>query len=44
MKSGHALNNQLCRALLAQPDSYEIVTFEEEAAAAPISYAAPAMA
>ncbi|AXY41250.1 UDP-3-O-acyl-N-acetylglucosamine deacetylase [Halomonas sp. JS92-SW72] len=44
VKSGHALNNQLCRALLAQPDSYEIVTFEEEAAAAPISYAAPAMA
>jgi len=44
VKSGHALNNQLCRALLAQPDAYEIVTFEEEAAAAPISYAAPAMA
>ncbi|MDR5891631.1 MULTISPECIES: UDP-3-O-acyl-N-acetylglucosamine deacetylase [Halomonas] len=44
VKSGHALNNQLCRALMAQPDAYEIVTFEEEAAAAPISYAAPAMA
>lgn len=44
VKSGHALNNQLCRALLAQPHAYEIVTFEEEAAAAPISYAAPAMA
>ncbi|SHL97878.1 UDP-3-O-acyl-N-acetylglucosamine deacetylase [Vreelandella subglaciescola] len=44
VKSGHALNNQLCRELLAQPDAYEIVTFEEEAAVAPISYAAPAMA
>ncbi|QTF94057.1 UDP-3-O-acyl-N-acetylglucosamine deacetylase, partial [Halomonas sp. BM-2019] len=32
VKSGHALNNQLCRALMAQPDAYEIVTFEEEAA------------
>ncbi|MGJ7457124.1 UDP-3-O-acyl-N-acetylglucosamine deacetylase [Halomonas sp. MA07-2] len=44
VKSGHALNNQLCRALLAQPDAFEIVTFEGEAATAPISYAAPAMA
>ncbi|MCL7928867.1 UDP-3-O-acyl-N-acetylglucosamine deacetylase [Halomonas llamarensis] len=44
VKSGHALNNQLCRELLAQPDAYEVVTFEEEAAVAPISYAAPAMA
>jgi len=26
-KSGHALNNQLLRALLAQPDAYEIVVF-----------------
>ncbi|HZW14545.1 MAG TPA: UDP-3-O-acyl-N-acetylglucosamine deacetylase [Noviherbaspirillum sp.] len=26
-KSGHGLNNQLLRALLAQPDAYEIVTF-----------------
>lgn len=44
VKSGHALNNQLCRALLAQPDAYEIVTFEETASIAPISYSAPAMA
>ncbi|MYL22777.1 UDP-3-O-acyl-N-acetylglucosamine deacetylase [Vreelandella massiliensis] len=44
VKSGHALNNQLCRELLAQPEAYEIVTFEEERAVAPISYAAPAMA
>jgi UDP-3-O-[3-hydroxymyristoyl] N-acetylglucosamine deacetylase len=27
-KSGHAMNNQLLRALLAQPDAYEIVTFD----------------
>ncbi len=27
-KSGHALNNQLVRALKAQPESYELVTFE----------------
>ena len=27
-KSGHGLNNLLLRALLAQPDSYEIVTFD----------------
>ena len=44
VKSGHALNNQLCRELMAQPDSFEIVTFEGEKAVAPISYAAPAMA
>lgn len=28
-KSGHALNNQLLRALLKQPDAYEIVTFDD---------------
>lgn len=28
-KSGHALNNTLVRALLAQPESYEIVTFDD---------------
>ena len=44
VKSGHALNNQLCRALLEQPDAYEIVTFEKERELAPISYAQPAMA
>lgn len=27
-KSGHAMNNQLLRALLAQPDAYEIVSFD----------------
>ncbi|WP_192036611.1 UDP-3-O-acyl-N-acetylglucosamine deacetylase [Halomonas sp. YLGW01] len=44
VKSGHALNNQLCRAMLAQPDAWEVVTFEDAHQAAPISYAAPAMA
>lgn len=27
-KSGHAMNNKLLRALLEQPDAYEIVTFD----------------
>ncbi|MEM8511407.1 UDP-3-O-[3-hydroxymyristoyl] N-acetylglucosamine deacetylase [Massilia sp. MP_M2] len=34
-KSGHALNNDLLRALLAQPDSYEIVSFDALDAAPP---------
>ena len=29
-RSGHALNNQLLRALLAQPDAYDIVTFQQD--------------
>jgi UDP-3-O-[3-hydroxymyristoyl] N-acetylglucosamine deacetylase len=37
-KSGHALNNRLLRALLADADAWEEVTFED-AAPAPISYA-----
>jgi UDP-3-O-[3-hydroxymyristoyl] N-acetylglucosamine deacetylase len=37
-KSGHALNNAVVRSLIAQPDSWEMVTFEDEASA-PISYA-----
>lgn len=36
-KSGHALNNASLRALIAQPDAWEMVTFED-AARAPISY------
>ena len=32
-RSGHAMNNQLLRALLAQPDSYEVVTFEQDSQA-----------
>jgi UDP-3-O-[3-hydroxymyristoyl] N-acetylglucosamine deacetylase len=30
-KGGHALNNKLLRALLADPQAYEVVTFEREA-------------
>ena len=37
-KSGHALNNASLRALIAQPDAWEVVTFDDEATA-PISYA-----
>ncbi|WP_048308326.1 UDP-3-O-acyl-N-acetylglucosamine deacetylase [Halomonas sp. PR-M31] len=44
VKSGHALNNQLCRAMLNNPDAWEIVTFEGARQKAPISYSAPAMA
>ena len=29
-RSGHALNNALLRALMAQPDAWEIVTFDDE--------------
>ncbi len=32
-KSGHTLNNAALRALLAQPDAWELVTFESEAKA-----------
>ncbi len=32
-RSGHAMNNQLLRALLAQPDAYEIVSFEKSSQA-----------
>jgi UDP-3-O-[3-hydroxymyristoyl] N-acetylglucosamine deacetylase len=42
-KSGHELNNLLLRKLLAQPASWEEVTFEDQASA-PISYAHPAQA
>ena len=37
-KSGHALNNASLRALIAQTDAWEMVTFEDEAES-PISYA-----
>jgi UDP-3-O-[3-hydroxymyristoyl] N-acetylglucosamine deacetylase len=42
-KSGHELNNQLLRTLLADQTAWEDVTFEDEAAA-PISYVQPAQA
>jgi len=37
-KSGHALNNATLRALIAQPDAWEMVSFDD-AAKAPISFA-----
>ena len=45
-KSGHALNNKLLLALLAEQSAWEYVTFDDEeaAASAPISYAHPAQA
>ncbi|HSI53110.1 MAG: UDP-3-O-acyl-N-acetylglucosamine deacetylase [Ramlibacter sp.] len=42
-RSGHALNNKLLRALLAQPDSFELVTFEDEKLA-PVGFAQVARA
>ncbi|MEY2700678.1 MAG: hypothetical protein RIQ52_1433 [Pseudomonadota bacterium] len=40
-KSGHGLNNLLLRTLLANQDAWELVTFEDEAEPAPISYMRP---
>jgi UDP-3-O-[3-hydroxymyristoyl] N-acetylglucosamine deacetylase len=42
-KSGHALNNALLRALLADETAYELVTFEDRAEA-PVAFARPAFA
>lgn len=42
-KSGHALNNQSLRQLIADEDAWEVVTFDDEAAA-PISYIKPILA
>lgn len=42
-KSGHGLNNRLVRALIAQPDAWETVTFAD-ASTAPISYMRPVSA
>lgn len=39
-KTGHALNNQLVRALLAQQDAWELVSFEKEEEA-PVSFSVP---
>lgn len=41
-RSGHALNNQLLHKLLAQPDNYEVVTFEQDSRA-PTGFAQLAM-
>ncbi len=40
-KSGHALNNKLLNELLAHPEAWEEVTFEDEGAPVPISYMSP---
>jgi UDP-3-O-[3-hydroxymyristoyl] N-acetylglucosamine deacetylase len=42
-KSGHGLNNRLLRALLADATSYELITFDD-AAAAPAAFLRPAFA
>ncbi|QXL83458.1 UDP-3-O-acyl-N-acetylglucosamine deacetylase [Comamonas sp. NLF-1-9] len=42
-RSGHALNNQLLRALLAQPDAWELVSFGSEREA-PQGFARPVAA
>ncbi len=43
-RSGHALNNALLKTLIAQPDAWEEVTFEDDSASSPISYAQPVQA
>ncbi|MDR7192266.1 UDP-3-O-acyl-N-acetylglucosamine deacetylase [Luteimonas terrae] len=42
-KSGHALNNKLVRALLAEADAWEKVSFDQSARA-PVAYGTPAIA
>ncbi len=43
-KSGHALNNKLVRALLADESAWEWASFDAPAAAAPVVYGTPALA
>jgi len=40
-KSGHQLNNQLLNALIARPEAWEEVTFDDDSESAPISYMKP---
>ncbi len=42
-KSGHAMNNQLVRALLSDESAWEIVTFDDTSKA-PVSYTTPVVA
>jgi UDP-3-O-[3-hydroxymyristoyl] N-acetylglucosamine deacetylase len=42
-RSGHALNNKLIRALLAEQDAFEVVSFGDERQA-PVGFAQPARA
>ncbi|MBW8189541.1 UDP-3-O-acyl-N-acetylglucosamine deacetylase [Neiella marina] len=41
-KSGHALNNMLVRAMMTQPEAWELVSFDDQEA--PISYQVPSLA
>jgi UDP-3-O-[3-hydroxymyristoyl] N-acetylglucosamine deacetylase len=43
-KSGHALNNKLVRALMADASAWEWVSYDAAAATAPVAYGAPAYA
>ncbi len=43
-KSGHELNNKLLRALVADTSAWEEVSYQEDPAVSPISYAHPAQA
>ncbi len=43
-KSGHALNNASLRALIADTDAWEMVTFEAEESESPIAYIQPVAA
>ena len=43
-RSGHALNNKLLKALIADKTAWEEVTFEDENASSPISYTQPLQA
>lgn len=40
-RSGHALNNALLKALIANPDAWEEVTFEGATSVSPIAYSQP---
>ncbi|HEY0885377.1 MAG TPA: UDP-3-O-acyl-N-acetylglucosamine deacetylase [Ramlibacter sp.] len=42
-RSGHAMNNKLLRALLGQPDAFEVVSFDDEKQA-PAGFGRPARA
>ncbi len=44
IKSGHGLNNASLRALIAQEDAWEVVTFEDNEQDAPILYMKPVLA
>ncbi|WP_066097966.1 UDP-3-O-acyl-N-acetylglucosamine deacetylase [Xanthomonas massiliensis] len=43
-KSGHDLNNKLVRALLAEADAWEWVSFEPDGASPPVAYGSPSYA